>query len=237
MSAPAVDGISTAHDTAGVITLSRPTLTAGDLLVLLIFGDSDVTGLSVSGGAVWNLYNSHSFGAGDIQFWSYYRVASSSEPSTYTVTFTGGNPRGCAALYALIGAAVSPEAISTYGDTTSGTVSAPSLTTLSANDMVICAWGCNTSGASAPWSLPGTVTPEPPNPITFTQVQGNVHDMATAIFFPLSVGATSAQSATHASVVRASAFQIAVPPGSPSTGFGSYDLEDAYASRTVATTW
>lgn len=148
--APSVRGSSTATDISNTsITCNKPTGTQeGDFLVAFLNLRRTVTSITPPSG--WTLLESALTGS-ERAFGIYYKVATASEPSSYTFSAntTGGMTLGIVALQNVDTS--NPIDIEGRTDTAAvNTVTCPSVTTTQDNDIVLCF--CNSSWNNVTWS-------------------------------------------------------------------------------------
>ncbi len=161
--APAFGTSSTATQgtDSGSITIAPPASTAaGDLLLLMVNKDGSGNVATPSG---WTLINQGDCDSGACDLGVYYKIATSSEPANYTISWTGSE-QGVAGILRYTGANTT-DPIDTSGAATgdSANPQAPSVTTGVTNTRVVRIYGADDddlSGTPYPGSHTGRVNLE-----------------------------------------------------------------------------
>lgn len=200
-------GNNTNFNSGSSVTLSKPSTSANDLMVVHISA-----GYSTSPGATppagWTLAR-HDNNANTIASWIYYKLATASEPSSYTFSVsTGFNVLGSISVYSGIDPS-SPFDVSA-GATTSGTNhTAPSINTTTDSALVITAYSLFAQATYAP---PASTTER----YDYANVQNHWKTISGDDFISGAAGATGTQTATTSSAAAGTAQIVAFKrlPGS-----------------------
>jgi hypothetical protein len=197
-------------DLAAALTLARPAGTvAGDLLLAVVAhqegGRRDMTPP-----AGWtDVPNTDRSNAKAVRIHAWYRIAGSSEPSTYTFTLTGGSGTDISGGMLDVSGASSSTPINASGSQSGGgattSVSAPSITTTAPSALLIFGGACNNASSFTP---PAGMTEQWDRASSGSEPVAN--ETAT-IGFP-NPGATGIRTATASSACRSVGVQIAVAP-------------------------
>ena len=167
----AVASFSTVTDTNGASpTIAIPSGTAsGDILVAIMGADNDGVSSAMTAPSGWVLQGSDtSHAAGPMKVWT--KVATASEPSTYSFGFTSASDCNLTVLR-VTGSSSSPMdgSVSFGGQTTASTShTAPASSPTATNSLRICAWNAMIVN-TATWSAPSGFT------LDGTAAQGNYY--------------------------------------------------------------
>jgi hypothetical protein len=133
------------------VTIDKPThIVAGDAMIAdCVTNGTDITGLS--GGATWTGFGAQtSFGGPPYLGEAFYKIAGDGEPTTYTLSTTGGTDHGCyVASYRSV-AQTSPLDVTDDNTGTGTSLTCGSITTSAANAIAVCTCITETSGTITP---------------------------------------------------------------------------------------
>jgi hypothetical protein len=212
MPAPTVVSTSRANGTGSTVSVSAPaSITAGNLL--LAFSWVKIAGASSSNPPTgWTTFGTDTWDSGGgSQFTVFYKVATNSEPGSYT--FNGSPSLGDTEVEILniSGAASSPEGHTFAAGSTGTSNQTGSLTTAQNNELLVAAFG---NGNGSTITLPGSLTPQSSG--------GDLSTLSTATgtTTQATAGNTGTFTATDASSGYFVNVLVSVPPPGAGSGNG-----------------
>jgi hypothetical protein len=222
MPSPTFSAIGAKAGINNTSSVSRPTVTAGDLMLMFVVVDyANATFTPPSGWTLGDAYDNN--GAFNSEARWYWKIAGSSEAASYSVTISGnpgGNNTGGAVIAAWSGAHQTTP-INAYAQTQSGTgattIPCPSVTTTVADTTLVCFYGDRGDFSSTTYTPPSGMTERFDDRFGSPGGEpGSIADKAVA-----AIGATGTQNATSSASRQYFAFSIAIAPsagGGTTTG-------------------
>lgn len=208
MASPTYSGIGTPVSLNGATSVSRPAVVAGDFMLLV--AQSTYSDAETTPPAGWTLIQEiDPASVWSSEFAAYYKIAGSSEPSTYTVTISGqggGSNFGAAAIFAWTGANATPlDASAQQNNASSTTSQAPSVVATVPETTLITLHSGGNSGVTI--TAPADMTQRYNGVIYSSTFEGKlaVFDQAIA-----SAGATGVRSAALSPAAGTYAFSILI---------------------------
>lgn len=240
MASPAFGVIGSLVGVNGTTSVTRPTVSSGDLMILgtvAAFGDATIT--PPSG---WTALASIDQGSAfELEVRLYWKIASGSEPSTYSVQIGGqggGNNFGYGWIWTYTGHdATTPIQVTGTQRNTSGSTSATcaSVTTTSTDTTLVCVYVSGNNSVSNTWTPPSGMTERLDAGANPTGFVVGVADVAVA-----SSGATGSKTATSSLSGTSNCITFAIAPagggGTNGTGTGSVESVDLIAPTGSAST-
>lgn len=222
--------VTTAAPTSGTsVTIDRPANTAaGDLLICVVFHHLSGGTLTRPGG--WESCGPSGNSVGTFESFSRAVSAVGNEPANYTWTNTGSD-RACAVMFRVTGhnPTVPIDAFGTVSTVGTTTVTAPGITTVQDQTLLVAAWE-SSKGAGTP----SVITP--PDPMmavgSATSAPSSSSTLQVAVTTRGDAGAVSSKTATISPTASsATAFMFAIAPASsttPTTTLPEVRLEVAF---------
>jgi hypothetical protein len=207
---PALRSSSTQHGSATSLTVNKPAGTQSGDLLRAVVSVSQVGGSFPATPTGWSVDVSTQDYVGNTYTTAFWKIAGSSEPSTYTFTQPGVADHMMVILAAYTGISAGPEAhVGNYNIASTTTATANGVTTLGAYRLLCCDFMPTTAVS---------ITPQ----ASMTSVAGTVTEgyaMNCAFEIVPATGVTGSRTATLGSASSSSEISSAFPPtGVPSTG-------------------
>lgn len=240
MASPAFGAIGSLTGVNGTTSVSRPSVSSGDLMILgavAAFGDATIT--PPSG---WTALASIDQGSAfELEVRLYWKIASGSEPSSYSVQIGGqggGNNFGYGWIWTYTGHdSTTPIQVTGTQRNTSSSTSAlcAGVTTTSTDTTLVCVYVSGNNSVSNTWTPPSGMTERLDAGANPTGFVVGVADVAVA-----SSGATGTKTATSSLSGTSNCITFAIAPagggGTNGTGTGSIDSVDLIAPTGSAST-
>jgi len=224
---------ASASSSTATLSIAKPTNTASGQVMVAFVSGAGTTAISAPAG--WTLIQDTT--SGSMRQLSYYKVAGSSEPTSYSFTSSASrNASGGITTYSGVNSNVPIDA-SAEGLGASGNAVAPAVTTTSANDLVVL--GASTA-TSTSWTAGSGVTERYDKASSSTTIesgdfaQATVGTTATKTEVPAKT--TGAWSAETIALRDASAAGLSISTGSTASFSADLDTGDANPTYSVPIT-